>query len=56
MQRSSIADKEAAYQHYLAAVDGKSNSDARDIAADILGERIYWDWDRTSLHTLTPIT
>ncbi|KAF7797177.1 hypothetical protein EIP86_008369 [Pleurotus ostreatoroseus] len=45
IQKSSIADKESAYKHYLAAVDGKSNSDARDIAADILGERIFWDWD-----------
>ncbi|KAJ3521989.1 hypothetical protein NM688_g8940 [Phlebia brevispora] len=49
IDKSSIASKESAYEHYLAAVDGKSNSDARDIAADILGERIFWDWDRMSL-------
>ncbi|PSS29671.1 hypothetical protein PHLCEN_2v2819 [Hermanssonia centrifuga] len=43
---SSIADKDAAYERYLAAVDGKSNSDARDVAADILsGNRVTWDWD-----------
>ena len=46
IQRSSIADKDSAYDHYLKAVEGKSNSDARDIAADILSERIFWDWDR----------
>lgn len=45
IQRSNINDKNNAYKHYLAAADGKSNSDARDIAADILGERIFWDWD-----------
>ena len=49
IQRSSIADKDGVYQHYLSAVEGKSNSDARDIAADILGERVFWDWDRTSI-------
>lgn len=38
--------KESATKHYLEAVDGKSNTEARDIAADILGERIRWDWDR----------
>ena len=40
IQKSSIASKESAYEHYLAAVEGKSNADARDIAADILGERV----------------
>lgn len=41
-----MAAKESALKHYLEAVDGKSNTEARDIAADILGERIRWDWDR----------
>ena len=45
IERSSIASKDSAYEHYLAAVDGKSNGDARDIAADMLGERVFWDWD-----------
>lgn len=45
---SAIHDKEAAYKGYLAAVDGKSNATARDIAKDILGEPIFWDWDRES--------
>ena len=31
---------------YREAVDGKSNADARDVAKDILGENIFWDWDR----------
>ncbi|KAF8807940.1 isocitrate lyase and phosphorylmutase [Phlegmacium glaucopus] len=42
---SVIQDKAWAYQTYLSAVSGKSNSAARSIAADILGEQVYWDWD-----------
>lgn len=45
---SSLGDKEAAFKGYLAAVDGKSNATARDIAKDILGEPVFWDWDRES--------
>lgn len=41
----SAAAKESAYKHYLEAVDGKSNTEARDIAADIIGASIRWDWD-----------
>ncbi|EKM61426.1 uncharacterized protein PHACADRAFT_204595 [Phanerochaete carnosa HHB-10118-sp] len=41
----SAAAKDSALKHYLEAVGGKSNTEARDIAADILGERIRWDWD-----------
>ncbi|KAJ7757447.1 isocitrate lyase [Mycena metata] len=43
--KSSIENKDAAYKSYLAAVEGKSNSEAREIATDILGEPIFWDWD-----------
>lgn len=42
---SNIQDKAGAYQTYLSAVVGKSNSTARSIAVDILGEQVYWDWD-----------
>ncbi len=44
---SSLAPgaKASALKHYLEAADGVSNSEARDIAADVLGERIRWDWD-----------
>ncbi|KII94004.1 hypothetical protein PLICRDRAFT_49993 [Plicaturopsis crispa FD-325 SS-3] len=45
IQLSSIGDKDAAYQEYLAAASGKSNSDARDIARDILDQEIVWNWD-----------
>ncbi|TFK77543.1 isocitrate lyase and phosphorylmutase [Pluteus cervinus] len=45
LAQSSLKDKTGAYQGYLAAVAGKSNSEARDAAADILGERVFWDWD-----------
>ncbi|KAI0783403.1 isocitrate lyase and phosphorylmutase [Abortiporus biennis] len=42
---SAIHDKEKAYKEYLSAVEGKSNSDAREIAKDILGEPVYWSWE-----------
>ena len=48
IKKSSIikaSAKTSALQHYLEVVDSKSNTEARDIAADILGERIQWDWD-----------
>ena len=44
---SSIGDKSAAYRHYLSTASGKSNTEAREIAKDILGESVFWDWDRT---------
>lgn len=46
IENSTIADKEAALKSYTAAVEGKSNADARDVAADILGHDIFWDCDR----------
>jgi isocitrate lyase len=42
---SSIRDKSGTYQQYLAAVVGKSNSEAREIARYLTGENIFWDWD-----------
>ncbi|OBZ79172.1 Methylisocitrate lyase, mitochondrial [Grifola frondosa] len=45
IQRSSIKNKEDALKEYLAAAEGKSNNEARDIAKDILGENVFWDWD-----------
>ena len=45
---SSISDKTAAYEGYLKAVSGKSNSEARTVAQDILGKPVFWDWDRES--------
>lgn len=47
--KDSIKGKDAVYGSYLAAVDGKSNNEAREIAADILGEPVFWDCDRKSL-------
>ena len=46
---SNISEKTAAYEGYLEAVSGKSNSEARIVAQDILGEPVFWDWDRESL-------
>lgn len=50
---SSISDKIAAYEGYLKAVSGKSNSEAKIVAQDILGEPVFWDWDR-KYHVLVP--
>ena len=44
---STLNDKPSAYKDYLAAVKGKSNNEARDIARDILGQNVFWDCDRT---------
>jgi hypothetical protein len=53
---SNIGHKSTAYQHYLSAVSGKSNGEAREIAKDILGESPFWDWDRKlSISLLTDI-
>jgi len=43
---SDISNNMAAYEGYLRAVSGKSNSEARLVAQDILGEPVFWDWDR----------
>ncbi|KAF8167421.1 isocitrate lyase [Crassisporium funariophilum] len=45
IRSSNISDKDGAYQTYLSAASGKSNSDARSAATDILGEQVFWDWD-----------
>ncbi|KAF8640732.1 hypothetical protein AX17_000383 [Amanita inopinata Kibby_2008] len=44
-RKVSIKDKKGVFETYTAAVAGKSNNDAREVAADILGEPAYWDWD-----------
>ncbi|CCM03653.1 uncharacterized protein FIBRA_05797 [Fibroporia radiculosa] len=45
IQRSSVHDKEAMMKQYRIASASKSNTDARDIAKDILGEPVSWNWD-----------
>ncbi|KAF8899206.1 isocitrate lyase [Infundibulicybe gibba] len=45
IKTSNISDKDAAFQSYLTAVASKSVTEARAIAADILGEPVFWDWD-----------
>ncbi|EJD03764.1 isocitrate lyase and phosphorylmutase [Fomitiporia mediterranea MF3/22] len=40
-----ITDKDAAIKGYLQAASGKSNTHAREIAKEITGEQIFWDWD-----------
>ncbi|KIK70530.1 hypothetical protein GYMLUDRAFT_32560 [Collybiopsis luxurians FD-317 M1] len=42
---STISDKPAALKAYLAAASGRSISDAREIAKDLLGAHVFWDCD-----------
>ncbi|KAI0308094.1 isocitrate lyase and phosphorylmutase [Multifurca ochricompacta] len=37
--------KALAFQRYVEAVSGKSNTEARDVAASIVGSQVDWDWD-----------
>lgn len=46
--KDSIQDKPTTLKAYFAAADGKSIAEARDIAADIVGEPVFWDCDRES--------
>jgi len=46
--KDRIKDKPTALKAYLAAADGRSITAARDIAADIVGEPVFWDCDRES--------
>ncbi|KAF7307393.1 Isocitrate lyase [Mycena indigotica] len=45
IKQSSVGEKDSAYIWYLTSAAGKSHSEARDIAADILGAPVYWDCD-----------
>lgn len=57
IDQSDIGDKETAHKEYLTAVEGKSNSDAREIAKDVLGEPVFWNWDREYMHfSVVPVT
>ena len=49
INESSLADRGVVVQQYQEAVKGKSNTEARDIANNILGAPVDWDWDRTFL-------
>ena len=40
-------------EHYREAASGKSNTEARNLAASIVGSEIDWDWDCLSLITYT---
>jgi hypothetical protein len=48
-----FADKAATYQKYISAAFGRSNSEARQIAKEILGKDVEWDWDRKPHTTCT---
>ncbi|KAF8841916.1 isocitrate lyase and phosphorylmutase [Paxillus ammoniavirescens] len=41
----SVSSPVSAFEHYKSRVVGKSNSEARKVAKEILGKDIFWDWD-----------
>jgi isocitrate lyase len=41
--------KASALKRYREAAAGKSITEARNIAADIIGSQVDWDWDRASV-------
>ncbi|KAI1906564.1 isocitrate lyase 1 [Ophidiomyces ophidiicola] len=41
----SITNKQSAIDGFLRDIRGKNNTEARAIAAKILGASVYWDWD-----------
>ncbi|KAG8966172.1 hypothetical protein FRC03_012362 [Tulasnella sp. 419] len=45
IKSSNLPDKEKAYKDYLKLASGKSNSEARAAAKEILGMDVFWDWD-----------
>ncbi|KAJ7737434.1 hypothetical protein DFH07DRAFT_966487 [Mycena maculata] len=45
IKQFAIEDKDTTSKLYLTAVDGKSNSEARDIATDRPQQTHIWHWD-----------
>ncbi|KAG9313981.1 isocitrate lyase [Chiua virens] len=41
----SISSPGSVFEHYKSRVAGKSNSESRKVAKEILGTDIFWDWD-----------
>ncbi|KIO25210.1 hypothetical protein M407DRAFT_244145 [Tulasnella calospora MUT 4182] len=44
-KNSGISDKEAALQKFKELSSGKSITDSRVIAKEIVGEEVFWNWD-----------
>lgn len=44
---SSVGDKAIALDKYHRLAAGKSNAEARKAALEVIGEEVFWDWDRT---------
>ncbi|KAH9982766.1 isocitrate lyase [Lactifluus volemus] len=40
-----LQQKASALERYREAASGKSNAEARDIAKDVIGSQVDWDWD-----------
>ncbi|KAJ7597328.1 isocitrate lyase [Mycena floridula] len=45
INKSSVTNKGSALETYKSAAEGKSNTEARAIARDILGQNVFWDCD-----------
>lgn len=46
-----VADKGAALKQYKDLSSGKSNTEARRVAKEILGTDVFWSWDRKFMST-----
>ena len=55
IETSFISNKSAALGRYATLSSGKSNSEARDVARDILGENIIWNWDCKPLYDILTV-
>lgn len=42
----TISSPDKTFDQYKSLVEGKSNTEARGIARDLLGKDVWWDWDR----------
>jgi len=42
----AISSPDRTFEQYKLLVGGKSNTEARGIARNLLGKAVWWDWDR----------
>lgn len=45
----AISSPDKTFERYKSLVEGKSNTEARTIARNLLGRDVWWDWDRMSI-------
>lgn len=45
----TVSKPQGVFDQYKRAVIGKSNFEARQIAREVVGHDVYWDWDREQI-------